>query len=226
MREGKERRKGEKHQCVVASHAPRSRDLACNPLICPDWELNWRPFGLQAHAQSTEPHQARHFPFTSVKPYWFSLPLTVVESSCHTFFFNVTWNLSKQNLARGTRKIQFCSMSCLYFLTIIFVLLLSLKPTSITPYFNLTILPESPVSVTDDFHVANFSGLVVNLFAGGLSLAFDRGWLPPAWNTLYLFFRTLCPPGFPATALLTLSQSDKDCWFPISWLLNTGVPHS
>ena len=31
-------------------------DLACNPGLCPDWELNWRPFGLQAGTQSTEPH--------------------------------------------------------------------------------------------------------------------------------------------------------------------------
>ena len=29
----------------------------CNPGMCPDWELNWQPFGSQAHAQSTELHQ-------------------------------------------------------------------------------------------------------------------------------------------------------------------------
>ena len=52
-------REGEirKHQCVVASHAPPSRDLACNPGMCPDWESNLGPFALQAAAQSTEPHQ-------------------------------------------------------------------------------------------------------------------------------------------------------------------------
>ena len=38
-REGKERR-GEKHQCVVASHAPPTGDLAHNPDKCPDWESN------------------------------------------------------------------------------------------------------------------------------------------------------------------------------------------
>ena len=32
-------------------------DLACNPGMYPDWESNQRPFGLQAGAQSTEPHQ-------------------------------------------------------------------------------------------------------------------------------------------------------------------------
>ena len=31
--------------------------LACNSGMCPDWELNWQPFGSQANAQSTEPHQ-------------------------------------------------------------------------------------------------------------------------------------------------------------------------
>ena len=29
----------------------------CNPGVCPDWESNWRPFGLQAGTQSAEPHQ-------------------------------------------------------------------------------------------------------------------------------------------------------------------------
>ena len=28
-----------------------------NPGMCPDWESNQRPFGLQVGAQSTEPHQ-------------------------------------------------------------------------------------------------------------------------------------------------------------------------
>ena len=55
--EGKEGRKGKKHQCVVASRAPPTGDPACNPAMCPDWELNWRPFGLQAGAQSTEHQQ-------------------------------------------------------------------------------------------------------------------------------------------------------------------------
>ena len=30
-------REGKKHQCVVASCAPPTRDLACNPGMCPDW---------------------------------------------------------------------------------------------------------------------------------------------------------------------------------------------
>ena len=54
-REGE--REGEKHQCVVASHVPPTGDLAHNPGMCPDWEWNRRPFGSQAGAQSTEPHQ-------------------------------------------------------------------------------------------------------------------------------------------------------------------------
>ena len=54
-REGE--RKGEKHQCVVASPVPSTGDLACNPGMCPDWESNQWPFGSQARTQSTEPHQ-------------------------------------------------------------------------------------------------------------------------------------------------------------------------
>ena len=44
-REGE--REEEKHQCVVASHAPPTGDLACNPGMCPNWESNQRPFGSQ-----------------------------------------------------------------------------------------------------------------------------------------------------------------------------------
>ena len=24
---------------------PPTKDLACNPVMCPDWESNWQPFG-------------------------------------------------------------------------------------------------------------------------------------------------------------------------------------
>ena len=55
---GKEgERGGEKHQYVVASCVPPTGDLALNPGMCPDWESNQQPFGLQASTQSTEPHQ-------------------------------------------------------------------------------------------------------------------------------------------------------------------------
>ena len=37
-REGE--REGEKHQCVVASHAPPTGDTAHNPGMCSDWESN------------------------------------------------------------------------------------------------------------------------------------------------------------------------------------------
>ena len=38
---GKEgEREGEKHQCVVASRTPHPGDLAFNPGMCLDWELN------------------------------------------------------------------------------------------------------------------------------------------------------------------------------------------
>ena len=41
----------------VASHMPPTGDLAGNPGVCPDWELNQQPFGSQASAQSNELHQ-------------------------------------------------------------------------------------------------------------------------------------------------------------------------
>ena len=52
----------EKHQ-LVASHMPPTGDLAHNPGMCPDWESNQQPFGLQAGTQYTEPHQPRRFLF-------------------------------------------------------------------------------------------------------------------------------------------------------------------
>ena len=39
--EGRGGRKREKHQYVVASSAPPTRDLAHNPGTCPDWGSNW-----------------------------------------------------------------------------------------------------------------------------------------------------------------------------------------
>ena len=54
-------REGEKHQCVVASHARTTGDLVHSPGMCPDWESNPRPFGLQAHTQSPELYQPGQF---------------------------------------------------------------------------------------------------------------------------------------------------------------------
>ena len=58
FREGKggTKRGRETSMCVCLSCGPIG-DLACNPGICPDWESNQWPFGSQASAQSTEPHQ-------------------------------------------------------------------------------------------------------------------------------------------------------------------------
>ena len=58
FKRGKEReRQGDKHQCVVASHAPPTGDLTHSPGMCPDWESNQWLFGSQADTQSTKPHQ-------------------------------------------------------------------------------------------------------------------------------------------------------------------------
>ena len=56
-RVGAGEREGEKKYRSVASRMPPTGDLAHNPGMCPDWELNLWPFGLQACPQSTEPHQ-------------------------------------------------------------------------------------------------------------------------------------------------------------------------
>ena len=51
FRERERRKKGQMHHCVVASQVPPTRDLTYNPGMCPDWELNWWPSGLQTCTQ-------------------------------------------------------------------------------------------------------------------------------------------------------------------------------
>ena len=59
--EGREKeREKNVHVQLVASHTPPTGDLARNPDMCPEWELNLLPFGSQASTQSTEPHQPGH----------------------------------------------------------------------------------------------------------------------------------------------------------------------
>ena len=81
VRGGKIQREGEKHQCVVASCTSYTGDLACNPGMCSNWELNWWPIGSQAGVQSTEPHRPR--PLSLKKNYFNPCSVTVVPISLH-----------------------------------------------------------------------------------------------------------------------------------------------
>ena len=56
-REGK--RDGEKHQCVVASCTPSAGDLAYNPGMCPEWDLNQRPFSSRRPALNPLSHTSQ-----------------------------------------------------------------------------------------------------------------------------------------------------------------------
>ena len=55
--EGKEKDKERNIHVWLPLAWPPTGDLAYNPGMCPDWELNWGPYGLQATAQSIESHQ-------------------------------------------------------------------------------------------------------------------------------------------------------------------------
>ena len=55
--EGKEKERERNINVQLPLMHPPTRDLAHNPGMCPDWESNQQPFGLQGHPQSTEPHQ-------------------------------------------------------------------------------------------------------------------------------------------------------------------------
>ena len=54
--------------CGCLSCTPPAGDQARNPGLCLDWELNRQPFGSQAGAQPTEPHQPGPGPFSQPKP--------------------------------------------------------------------------------------------------------------------------------------------------------------
>ena len=69
-REGE--REGKKHQRVVASCAPPTKDLAHNTGMCLEWELNWQPFDLQACTQSTEVHKPGFCVFDNIYELTFS----------------------------------------------------------------------------------------------------------------------------------------------------------
>ena len=57
-REGEREGEKEASMCGCLSCAPYwGPGLASNPGMCPDWESNQKPFGLQAPAQSIELHQ-------------------------------------------------------------------------------------------------------------------------------------------------------------------------
>ena len=53
------KRRRETSMCGCLPRTPTG-DMALNPGMYPDWELNRQPFGSQAGTQSTEPHQPWH----------------------------------------------------------------------------------------------------------------------------------------------------------------------
>ena len=55
--EGRKKERGRETSVCGYLSCPPTGDLAHNAGMCPEWELNLQPFGLQASTQSTEPHQ-------------------------------------------------------------------------------------------------------------------------------------------------------------------------
>ena len=83
-------KEGEKHQCVVASRAPPTGDLACHPGMCPGWESNQRPFGSQAGTQFTEPHQPGPIFVFQISNFTIPLSYPILPSSSLFFSFFVS----------------------------------------------------------------------------------------------------------------------------------------
>ena len=87
-RERERERKGEKHQCVVASRAPPAGDLTCNPGMCPDWELNCDPLVPRpALNPLSYTSQGRKIYFYSHTPFFPPLPCPHI---CQLTFFKVS----------------------------------------------------------------------------------------------------------------------------------------
>ena len=65
-------------------------DLAHNPGMCPDWESNRRPFGLQAGTQSSEPHQPGRIGFLfPPKTHWKTEILAIMRVAYILFWLLV-----------------------------------------------------------------------------------------------------------------------------------------
>ena len=78
---------------MAAFNAPPTGDMAHNPGMCPDWELNLQPFGSQAGAQSTEPHQPGllfifFIFFLFLKPFSISCNTGLVMMNSFSFFLS------------------------------------------------------------------------------------------------------------------------------------------
>ena len=56
--EGREKERERNIDHLIASCIPPTGDLACNPGMCPDWDLNLWPFGLWDNTQPTELYQS------------------------------------------------------------------------------------------------------------------------------------------------------------------------
>ena len=108
--EGREKeREGNIKVWLPPACTPPTGDLACNPGMCPDWESNQRPFGLQAGTQSTEPHQPWLLFFICAKFYdifsiydWIDFADWRCKSSLktHLLLLRSTWK--KQSIQGGT----------------------------------------------------------------------------------------------------------------------------
>ena len=93
---GREGEREREKQCVVASHAPPTGDLDHNPGMCPDWELNWWPFGYQASTQCTS-HTSQGIKLCS---FWINNPFPFSPNLC-------PWNLP---MCSGQQNPNLCSV--------------------------------------------------------------------------------------------------------------------
>ena len=75
--EGREKERERHINVWLPLPCPPLGDLACNPGLCPDRELNQQPFGSQAGAQSTDT------PARAIRKHFFKLK-TLIHTKCKT----------------------------------------------------------------------------------------------------------------------------------------------
>ena len=74
-------------------------DLACNPGMGPDWESNQGPFGSQASAQSTEPHQPGLILTSFLRP---EIDVSMSSKVCKTYDISSHFEISESTLNPST----------------------------------------------------------------------------------------------------------------------------
>ena len=114
---------------------PPTGDLALNPGMCPDWESNQWPFGLQNSIQPTVPHQLEQFSGPlSYKIFWYICILSHCICILIIYYLNYKTDKTVFPVLENFNKISVTGFFIVFF-PLAFVPLIPLSPnTSVTVF--------------------------------------------------------------------------------------------